>query len=147
NRGSASYMAGLLLVFPLWLAKPTVGAGQQVVDTDICTLVARPKDFNKKTVRVRAQVESGVEAIALVADSCTKGIALRVAKGARDSPDQKALDDAIFRQGYVGTVGKKITAVFTGQFLWQRRGHPKRVLVAQKVEDLKVELTKPAGNH
>ncbi len=142
NHRSACCLVSLLVVYPLWLTRASFGTGEQTLDTNICALVAHPKDFNKRTVRVRAQVVSSVEGTALFADSCrSQGVALWVAKDVRENPDQKALDDAIFRQGYVGTVGKKITAVFTGQFLWHPREHPRRVLMVQTVEDLKVEVT------
>src|SRR5215470_12139516 len=101
------FLVGLSALCALLQAAPIFGADEQVVDTDICALAAHPKDFENKTVRVRARVVSSVEGTALFADPCeTHGVALWVPKDARENPDQKALDDAIFRQGYVGTVGK-----------------------------------------
>lgn len=146
--GSIRRLIGLSAFFTLLQVRPILGADQHVVDTDICDLAAHPKDFENRTVRVRARVVSSVEGAALFANSCeSHGVALWVPKDARENPDQRALDNAVFRQGYVGTVGKRITATFTGQFLWRPWKHPRRVLMAQKVDDLRVEFTEPDENH
>lgn len=145
---STRAVVGLSVLFAVLQVAPVFGVDERVIDTDICALTAHPKYFANKTVRVRARVVSSVEGTALFADSCEpRGVALWVPKDARENHDQKALDDAIFRKGYVGTVGKKITATFTGQFLWRPRKHPRRVLMAEKVEDLRVEFTKPDEKH
>ena len=59
-----------------------------------------------------------------------------------EHPDFKALDDAIRVQGNIGTVGKKVTATFTGKFA-TRSKHPKPVLTLERVENLKVTAQSP----
>jgi hypothetical protein len=59
-----------------------------------------------------------------------------------EHPDFKALDDAIRLQGNIGTVGKKITATFTGEFTSHAK-RPKQVLTLEKVENLDVKIEKP----
>jgi hypothetical protein len=58
-----------------------------------------------------------------------------------EHPDFKALDDAMRLQGNIGTVGKKITATFTGEFVSHSK-RPKRVLTLEKVENLNVKIEK-----
>ena len=52
--------------------------------------------------------------------------------------DFKALDDAIRREGNIGTVGKKITATFTGEFTSHSK-RPRLVLTLEKLENLDVK--------
>jgi hypothetical protein len=59
-----------------------------------------------------------------------------------EHPDFKALNDAIRLQGNIGTVGKKITATFTGEFTSHSK-RPNRVLTLERVENLKVQIEKP----
>jgi hypothetical protein len=117
-------------------------------ETDLCTLIAHPKQFSKKRVRVNARVESAViEGGTWLEDaSCEPhGVELLVPDYIRNHPeghpDFKALDDAIRHQGNLGTVGKKITATFTGEFTSHRK-RPKRVLTLEKIENLDVKIEK-----
>jgi len=101
---------------------------------------------NKKRVRVNARVESAVvEGGTWLEDAAcgSDGVALSVPDSIRNYPDEhpdfRALDDAIRRQGNIGTVGKKITATFTGKFtLGSKR--PKRILTLEKIENLDVKV-------
>jgi len=123
---------------------------QGLSETHLCALVAHPEQFNKKRVRVHAQVESAViEGGTWLEDpSCKEdgGVELFVPDPIRnhpaEHPDFKALDDAIRLQGNIGTVGKKITATFTGEFTSHSK-RPKRVLTLEKVENLDVKIEKP----
>jgi hypothetical protein len=123
---------------------------QRLSDVHLCTLITHPKQFNKKRVRVRAQVESAViEGGTWLEDASCKeggGVEVFVPDPIRDHPaehpDLKALDDAIRLQGNIGTVGKKITATFTGEFTYHSK-RPKRILTLEKVENLDVKIEKP----
>src|SRR5438552_1598516 len=100
-------LALILLTFCM----SSLPSGTQAIDTSLCSLVAHPKAFHKKRVRVRARFESnGVDRAGLFDDSCKGGVALWTAKETRDNPDQKALDDAIASPPVLGTAGKTITA-------------------------------------
>lgn len=63
------------------------------------------------------------------------GIELIVPDSIRKHPDEhpdfKAPDDAILRQGNIGTVDKKITATFTGVFTAGKK-RPKRSLTLER---------------
>lgn len=115
-------------------------------EAELCTLIAHPKQFNKKRVQVNARVESAViEGGTWLEDaSCQPdGVELSVPDYIRnhpeDHPDFKALDDAIRHQGNLGTVGKTITATFIGEFTSHSK-RPKRVLTLEKVENLHVKI-------
>lgn len=116
-------------------------------EADLCSLVAHPKQFQNQLVRVTAQVESAViEGGTWLQDaSCEpNGVELVVPdyirKHPEEHPDFKALDDAIRRQGNIGTVNKKITATFTGIFTASKK-RPKRTLTLEKIENLSVQVS------
>jgi predicted secreted protein len=118
------------------------------VDTTLCSLAAHPKMFNNKRVRTSAAVQSSVieGGTWLIDTSCAgEAVELSIPDQIRNNPEQhqgfKALDDAIRRRGNIGTVGKKITATFIGKFI-SRSKAPKRTLVLEKVENLRVAIEK-----
>jgi|SRR5690242_10265888 len=118
---------------------------------DICEVVARSDQFNKKQVRVRAKLQTVVVegGMWLVGDPCPGDlIALEVPEAIRKHPEQHpdyaALEDAILKQGNVGTVGKNITATFSGKFVYASKKRPKRVLILDRVENLE---TTGMGTH
>jgi hypothetical protein len=94
----------------------------------------------KKRVRIRARVDSAViEGGTWLDDASCKegGVELKVPDPIRnheeEHPDFKVLDDAIRLQGNLGTVGKKITATFTGEFTSHSK-RPKRVLALERLK-------------
>jgi hypothetical protein len=126
-----------------------LGQEEKALEIDLCSLIAHPKQFNKKSVRVNARVESAViEGGTWLEDpSCkTHGVELSVPNSIRshpeEHPDFKALDDAIRLQGNIGTVGKNITATFIGEFT-SRSKRPRLVLTLERVENLDVKIEKP----
>lgn len=121
---------------------------QNPKDVDFCRLVTHPKDFNGKWVRVRARVETTVieGGTWLESPLCKeRAVNLFVPDEIRSDPeghpDYKALDEAIFR-GNIGTVGKIITATFTGTFS-SRSQRPNLVLTLGEVYDLKLKVKAP----
>ena len=125
-----------------------VALAQEWLDVDICELTAHPNQFNKKQIRVRAQVETVVIEGGkwLAGDACQKElVALDVPDSIRKHPEQHpdyaALEDAILKQGNVGTSGKTITATFSGRFTYARHKRPRRALLLEKVEDLETRKT------
>jgi hypothetical protein len=141
----------IAFLISLWLFHScfTLGQEQHIAETNLCALILHPKQFNKKRVRTRARVESAVieGGTWLEDDSCKEGgVKLSVPESIRsrpeEHPDFRALDDAIRLQGNIGTVGKRITATFVGEFT-SHSERPKRVLTLEKVEDLDVKIEKP----
>jgi hypothetical protein len=138
-------MKAILVVVFLLASSVVLGQEEKPLEADLCSLIAHPKHFNKKRVRVNARVESVViEGGTWLEDASCKphGVELSVPKFIRthpeEHPDFKALDDAIRRQGNIGTVGKKITATFTGEFTLHSK-RPRLVLTLEKLENLDVE--------
>lgn len=120
-------------------------------ETDLCTLIAHPKQFQNQRVRVTARVESAVIEGGTWLESAPckpEGVELivpdHIRKHPEERPDFKALDDAIRRQGNIGTVDKEITGTFTGIFRVGRK-RQKRSLTLEKVESLSVNLGKEQG--
>jgi hypothetical protein len=118
-------------------------------EIDVCSLIAHPKQYNGKRLRIHARVEGGgVEGGTWLEDASCKdsGVKLSVPENFRkhqeEHPDFKALDDAIRFQGNIGTAGKKITGTFTGNFISHSK---RRIFTLEKVEDLDVksERTSP----
>jgi hypothetical protein len=140
----------IVLVLGFCFLSCCLALGQaEITDVDLCALIAHPKQFNKKRVRVHARVESAViEGGTWLEDaSCAQGgVELSVPDFIRKHPEQhpdfKALDDAIRLQGNIGSVGKKITATFIGEFTSHSK-RPKRVLALEKVENLDVKTKEP----
>ena len=134
----AHIVLGSLSCFALAQTSPT--------ETDLCRLVAHPKQLHNKVVRVTARVESAVieGGTWLESASCdSSGVELVVPAYIREHPEEhpdfKALDDAIRRQGNIGTVDKEIRATFTGVFT-ARSGRPRLSLTLEKVENLSVQV-------
>jgi len=50
------------------------------------------------------------------------------------------LDDAINRQGLIGTAGKTIIVTLTGEFWRHSKGNPDFLLIIDKAEDLDAKL-------
>src|SRR5882762_1263082 len=147
---STRFQARIVVVLAFFLVScVALGQEDKPMETDLCSLVARPKQFNKKRVRVNARVESAViEGGTWLEDASCKphAVELSVPNSIRthpeEHPDFKALDDAIRLLGNLGTVGKKITATFTGEFTSHSK-RPRLVLTLEKVEDLDVKIEKP----
>ncbi len=120
-------------------AQPTLGQTDTIVDTDVCSIISAPRKFNNKLVRIRAAFMSDMHGASLVSNNCKPGgLTLWIAKGVRDNPDFKALDEAV-ANGNLGTAGKTIIGTFTGRFFSHAKGPHHRVLEATKVDDLDVK--------
>jgi len=145
--------AGIL--FTLTLAAVTLFLHDRAVlaqgpqSVDLCELTTHPDQFNKKQIRVNARLQTVVieGGTWLVSDSCPKDIiALEVPEPMRRHPEQypdyAALQDAILKQGNVGTAGKSITATFFGKFAYNRHKRPKRTLLLEKIENLETTVYK-----
>jgi hypothetical protein len=113
------------------------------IPTGICDVVSTPSRYNRKVIKVRAQVESdGIEHTVLLDAErhCSKGV-VPWTRTATDGTDPFApIDDAIYRQGRIGTIDKKIVATFTGTFRSAKdREHP-RTLEIESVSDVEVNI-------
>src|SRR5437868_9338314 len=107
---STRFRARIFVFFALFLMScVALGQEEKPKETDLCSLAAHPKQFNKRRVRVNARVESAViEGGTWLEDASCKphAIELSVPNSIRthpeEHPDFKALDDAIRLQGHIG---------------------------------------------
>ena len=139
----SKYAVAVMILYAVCAAAPDA----DVIDTNICALVEQPRHFDRKKVRVRAQLISGVHGAALLDDQCKNaGVALWIARDARNHPDFQALDDILHHHGNLGTSDKTIIGTFTGGFSRKQKitGTHKytMVLEAQKVEKIDVKYDK-----
>lgn len=129
---------------------PLLGQEPSPVDADFCDLIAHSKRYNNERVRTKASVQSVVieGGSWLFSDSCKQGLVELVVpdnirKNPKQYPNFKNMDDAIRRHGYIGTVGKQITATFIGTFHSQSK-RPKRSFTLEGIENLVVKIDSPA---
>jgi hypothetical protein len=121
-------------------------------NVNLCEISSHHKQLDKKRIRVRARVETAVieGGTWLESDSCSQSVELDVPAEIRlhpeAHPDYKTLDDAILKNGNIGTAGKRIIGTFTG-VLAVRSKRPKLTLSFERVEDLSVQLdAKPSSS-
>jgi hypothetical protein len=131
----------VLLLFCLIVpALPISAQTEQVMETDVCTLIAHPKQFDKKRVRVRGEIESGIHGATLFDSKGGCGVELRYADSSRNDPAFKALHEVVLHEMSLSSPSKPFTGVFTGQFLQHAKdsnlGRKNiRVLVADQMEN------------
>ena len=120
---------------------------QKPLDVDFCRLVTHPKDFRDQRVRVGAHVETAVieGGTSLQSPSCERySVELFVPDQIRSHPQEypgyNTLDDAIVSRGNIGTIGKSITATFTGTITSQ---HRRLKLTMDEVDDVEVKVKAP----
>lgn len=107
--------------------------------TTVCDLARTPKKYISHRVEVSGDVVGGVELI-LRDRSCPRtaiGISIFEASG---EPDVVPLWSAIYREGYIGTADKSITATLIGTYRYDRGAWPGGVLDVEHVHNLKVKL-------
>ena len=147
THSAAVILSTLMLVAVKPFLSQRVVLAQEPQNVDICELTGHPGKFKEKQIRVHARLETVVieGGMWLVGDSCSKEmVGLDVPESMRRHPEQypdyAALSDAILRQGGFGTVGKTITATFSGKFTYNRRKKPMRTLLLEKIENLETTV-------
>jgi len=123
-----------------------VSANDHFVDATVCDLFSKAKEFNGKSVRVRATVDSdGIENTLLRDETCPQGgIGLWTPEDVEHRKwTARALKDAIFRMGLRGTdKNKTINGTFLGTFsLKDGPEFPERVLRLDDVPDLTIHIS------
>src|SRR5205807_10229711 len=83
----------------------------------------------------------GIERTNLKDDACRKGVALWIPQDVRKDPDVSKLEDALYRRGSPGTMGKKIDGTFEGRFEWR----PKERTASRPVETGRAGSGRPGG--
>ncbi len=113
-----------------------------MANTTVCSIVAQPKKYDGKLVRIKASVLSdGMDGTLLVSHDCPRGgIDLVVEREFSKVEGLSSIDEAIYR-GTPGTKGKEITATFVGKFAWSPRRSPYRTLSVRNIVDLHITIT------
>jgi hypothetical protein len=118
------------------------------VEISICDVAAHPAKYRNKIIRVRGDVlYSGIHGGVVFDPACNKhGLHIQISKSVEDHhPDLVAFDDAIFRQGCIGTLGKEIRGTFTGRFVFKPHDkHWKYLIDIERVENLDIKIS-PGG--
>lgn len=122
-------------------------ASAEAVRATVCELSQHPERYASQHVEVTARVGGGGEHDLLLVDAnCPKDlIALSIANDSIDKPDIKPLWTAVYREGFIGTVGKHTTGAFTGKYLPQDDVLMKGTLELESVRNLDVKLS-PSPN-
>ena len=142
------FAAVLWFVFDVGALQNTVtptASTQPEIETNVCEVVRHSRKYAGLRVRVPAEIlHSGIHGGALVDPRCTGGLALSYAKGAKNNPDVVALDNAIYKQGCIGTAFKQIKATVSGRVVKDSaegfKGRTAYALEIDKVENLSVEV-------
>jgi hypothetical protein len=134
---------GVIIIAFFAIGLTAVCQPESPIETDICSISKQPKHYNKKRVRLRGQVEASMHGYAIFDSGCKSGIRFRPSNVATEDPGIKALDDAIYRQGSIGTIGNTIIVALTGEFLRHSKDNPDFLLIIDKAEDLDVKLKEP----
>jgi hypothetical protein len=115
---------------------------QIAVDTTVCEVIAEPVKYNDQRIRVAANIEhDGIHGGVVTDKRCKLGLRFWYSSAAEDHPDLVALDNAIFKEGCIGTTWKRIHAVVSGRFIWRPTDKLGRnAIELDRVEDLEVKL-------
>ena len=111
---------------------------EPVLDTNICDIVKSPASFAAKCVRIAGDFDSdGFEHSVIFDSSCPQiGLEPWTSETATKKLDA-AMCPADSEHCGVGTLNRRITARFTGRFVWRpNASRDKRVLEINMIEDL-----------
>lgn len=104
-----------------------------------CELSLKARTFTGHRIVVSGLINAGLDRMTLSDPACPKRpIALSIDNRVAKQPDVWPLWKAIYREGSIGTVGKRITGTVTGRF-HSTVGWPNAELVVEHVRDLRVE--------
>jgi hypothetical protein len=105
-----------------------------------CEIVSHPDRYDHSRVAFTTSIVSdGIENTALLDPSCPKrGMALVVSPDVKRSTGFQKIWAGIYRTGYIGTLDKRITARFSGTFLYTPANTPARTLVLDSVSQVNV---------
>lgn len=130
---------GVRLIAVLFVLRPSNFAAQDIkaTATTVCSVSTSPERFAGKLLRISGELSSDGMHVAVLTDADCKqyGIALRaIGPFTGEIEYRKALGT-----GHPGTLDKRIKGTFVGQFVWQSKKLPKRILLLREVHDLSVE--------
>jgi hypothetical protein len=102
----------------------------------VCDLIRDHSKFASKSVSVYGQVRGGVDGLSLSDTSCPgPPVAIVISNAVANRPDAAPLWRAIYRDGYIGTVGKDIRARITGTYSYSPGRWPRGSIAVDTVSD------------
>lgn len=115
-----------------------------VKQLSLCEIASHPAQYNDTVVEFRASVGSdGIEHTGVSDPSCpTLGAALYIPERVAASPGIAQIENAIYRTGYIGTIGKHISALVRGTFVYTPGKQPARALVLMAASEVTVRVDK-----
>jgi len=117
----------------------TCTKAQPVVDITICDILKAPQTFASQCVRVKGRfLTDGLEHSIIVDESCKGGL-----EPWTTGAETERLDRIIWPSPGPGTFDRRVTAQFTGRFVWRPKARKDiRVLEISAVGNLKVQKLK-----
>jgi hypothetical protein len=132
-----SFLIGLLS------SQTRLAVSTKPINTTLCEIVQNSKRFDGKKVRFIANFKSdGIENSVLTDTKCGRGILPFVPDEVEHHPDIEAYDRAT-DTGRLGTMDRRIVAIFTGRFVRKLTPSHARfnfILEIERIEDLQVTM-------
>jgi hypothetical protein len=126
-----------VLLTVLSFASADLGAAANHVT--ICELISDPTKNSNKLIEVSAQVRATFDNLFLIDSGCPRSsLALLISNKTAKKASVRPLWAAIYRQGNIGTVGKRITATFVGTYESSEEASAVGTLKLQGIRNLKV---------
>ena len=117
------------------------GCASVPMRTTVCTLMTNVIQHDASHVVVSGEVHGGLDRLLLSDRSCpAEPIALSISNRVAGKPDVAPLWSAIYRQGNIGTYGKRINATVVCTFHYVTNEWPNGVLIVEDVRSLEVAL-------
>ena len=127
--------AALAAIFLAGVMPMDVGA----TSTTLCKLARHSKSYSGQKITVSGVVHAGLDRVLLSSNQCpNQPVTLIISNAVAKRPDVAALWSAIYRQGSIGTVGKRISGTIVGQYR-SASEWPHREIVVEGVRDLRFE--------
>ena len=135
-----------VLLVLIWLGSTLAGEGVAQSRTTVCDLARHPLKYVSRRVEVYGEIRGGLDRLLLSDRSCRRRpVAISISNDAVGRPDVAPLWSAIYREGNIGTVGKRITATVVGTFSYERGEWPGGVRTVEGVRNLEGKHL-PAGS-
>jgi hypothetical protein len=113
------------------------GVSEPLISTTICEILTVPEVFADKCIRVPGEFLTDGLGHSVIVDPSCKGVGLAPWGTSRET---RELDEVIWLPGKGFVPGRRITARFTGRFVWRPNARrDMRVLEISAISNLKVE--------
>ncbi len=109
-----------------------------MIDTSICELVSHPEKFSGKTVRIHAEyLDDGYQFPILIDRNCDTGGVVTSRQLLDPTVPNPLLN--ILQSGCAGSIGKKISGTWIGEYHWNEKNRPGTGKVPRWLDLLNIE--------